>query len=259
MIDSSSSPRFRAVVVIPVYNHGETIGRMVTVVRQAGLRCLLIDDGSDASCAALLNQLALRHGPAVTLVRLRENQGKGAAVMTGLREATRQGYSHVLQIDADGQHDTADIGPFLASARRHPDALICGYPIFDSSVPLVRRLSRWLTHVWVWINTLSFDITDSMCGLRVYPLQSTFPLITECAIAERMAFDTEVAVRLHWRGVPVVNLPTRVTYPAGGVSHFRPVFDSAQISLLHAELFVGMLARSIGLVRRRLARKGARR
>ena len=240
------------VVVIPVYNHPVTIDRLVDAVRGHGLRCILVDDGSEAGCAAVLDALAAARREAVTLVRLPHNQGKGGAMMAGLREARRQGYAHALQIDADGQHDPADIPRFIALARAHPQAVICGCPVYDASVPKGRLYARYLTHVWVWINTLSLAIRDSMCGFRVYPLDSVVPLIDRVAIGRRMDFDCEVLVRLHWRGVAIVNVPTRVHYPQDGVSHFRAWLDNVLISRMHAVLFAGMLLRAPRLLWRQL-------
>jgi glycosyltransferase involved in cell wall biosynthesis len=247
---------FSPVAVIPVYNHPATIGDMVAAVRAHGLPCVLVDDGSEPGCAAVLDRLAAGEPGAVTLVRLARNQGKGGAMMAGLREALRRGHSHALQIDADGQHDTGDIPRFLATSRRHPRAVVCGCPLYDLSVPKGRLYGRYLTHVWVWINTLSFAIRDSMCGFRVYPLPAVVAVIDGHRLGRRMDFDTEVMVRLHWRGVGVVNLPTRVTYPRDGVSHFRALHDNALISRMHARLFFGMLLRAPVLLWRRLAGAG---
>jgi glycosyltransferase involved in cell wall biosynthesis len=235
---------FRAVVVIPVYNHPRTVGGMLDGVLAHGLHCILVDDGSEPECAGVLDTLARTHSHAVTLVRLSPNQGKGAAMAAGFREAARLGYSHAVQIDADGQHQCADIPLFLAQGRERPEAVICGCPVFDASVPRGRLYGRYATHVWVWINTLSLDIRDSMCGFRLYPLASVIRLFDSARIGRRMDFDSDVLVRLHWRGVPVVNQPVRVTYPRDGVSHFRLLRDNAQISRMHARLFVGMLLRS---------------
>jgi glycosyltransferase involved in cell wall biosynthesis len=240
--------------VIPVYNHPDTIGVMVQAVRAQGLRCVMVDDGSERRCAAVLDMLAAAHGDAVTLVRLPQNQGKGGAMMAGLREARRQGYSHALQIDADGQHDSADIPRFLALAQSHPDAVICGTPLYDASVPKGRLYGRYATHVWVWINTLSLQIRDSMCGFRVYPLAPVVDLIDSVSIGKRMDFDVELLVRLHWRGQPIVNVQTRVRYPLDGVSHFRVWLDNVLISRMHATLFVGMLWRSPLLLWRKVVR-----
>ena len=234
---------FDPVVVIPVYNHPRTIGRMVDGARAAGQRCILVDDGSAADCAAVLDALAARWPNDVTLLRLAPNQGKGAAMAAGLREAARRGYSHALQIDADGQHDCADIPVFLQQAREHPEAVVCGCPVYDDSVPRSRLLARYATHVWVWINTLSFDIRDSMCGFRVYPLARVAGLFDEVRVGQRMDFDSDIIVRLHWRGVAVLNQPTRVVYPQDGISHFRLWRDNLLISRMHARLFFGMLLR----------------
>lgn len=242
-----------AAVVVPVYNHPATIGNVVAQVRAHGLPCILVDDGSSAECAAVLDALVRTQPEHVALVRLPLNQGKGAAMVAGFREAARRGHSHVLQIDADGQHDARDIPRFIALADAHPQAVIAGCPIYDDSVPRSRLYGRYATHVSVWINTLSLDIRDSMCGFRLYPLLSLLPLLDAVHIGRRMDFDSDVIVRLHWRGVPVVNLPTRVTYPQDGISHFRMWHDNVLITAMHARLFLGMLWRAPLLLWRKVA------
>lgn len=244
---------FRPWVLIPVFDHEHAVGAMVRGVVATGERCLLVDDGSRETCARVLDALVQAHAPQVTLLRLPRNQGKGGAVLAGFREAARLGASHVLQIDADGQHDPRDIPRFLEHARRAPAKVVCGTPEYDASVPKGRLYGRYLTHVWVWINTLSFDIRDSMCGFRVYPLPPVLRLMDEETIGRRMDFDIEVIVRLFWRGVEVENLATRVTYPSDGVSHFDVWRDNVRISRMHARLFFGMLRRLPRLLRARLA------
>lgn len=251
---AGTATALRTWVLIPVYDHERAIGRVVQGVLAAGQDCLLVDDGSGPACAAALDALARAHAPQVRLLRLPCNRGKGAAVAAGCREAARLGATHVLQIDADGQHDPGDIPEFLRLARRHPDAVVCGIPRYDASVPRVRRYARYLTHVWAWINTLSMEIRDAMCGFRVYPLAPVLALLDREPPGSRMDFDVEILVRLHWRGVRIVNRPTRVTYPADGVSHFRLWRDNLLISRMHARLFFGMLRRSPRLLARRLRR-----
>ncbi len=243
--------RFDPVVVIPVYNHGASAQRVIAAVRAHGLPVIVVDDGSQPVDAALLGDAARQ--PGVHLVRLAENQGKGGAVMAGFRAAAERGHTHALQIDADGQHQTADIPDFIALSRANPDAVVCGTPVYDASVPKGRLYGRYVTHVWVWINTLSLDIRDSMCGFRLYPLSRvTELLLSRATIGRRMDFDTEILVRLHWRGVRVVNRPTRVVYPEGGLSHFKMGRDNLLISAMHARLFAGMLLRLPLLLWRKL-------
>lgn len=242
------------VALIPVFNHGDCVGAVVRALRQQGLPVILIDDGSNAPTAQTLAALAAETAD-VTLLRHPENRGKGAAVSTGLEYAARQlQASHAAQIDADGQHDLAAIPDFLNAAAARPEAVISGCPRYDKSVPRGRLYGRYLTHLWVWINTLSFDIADSMCGFRVYPLATVTPLLPALAHARRMDFDTEILVRLHWANVPIVNLPVAVHYPAGGLSHFHPWRDNLRISAMHARLFFGMLRRMPRLLRRRLGK-----
>ncbi|WP_050475905.1 glycosyltransferase family 2 protein [Herbaspirillum rhizosphaerae] len=240
-------------IVIPVYNHERAIPAVLEAVLQHGLHCVLVDDGSTSACAAVLDRLAADTPQQVTLLRHGVNRGKGDAVMTGLRYLAQQGYSHALQIDSDGQHDTADIPRFAVSCAAHPHAVINGCPIYDESVPKGRLYARYLTHVWVWINTLSFDIRDSMCGFRIYPLAAVTALTANQTIGSRMDFDTEILVRLHWKNVQVINLPTRVRYPSDGVSHFKVWLDNVLISRMHTVLFFGMLLRSPLLLARKFS------
>lgn len=237
---------YQLLVVIPVFDHEHAIGEMVRGVLATGHDCLLVDDGSGPACAQVLDELAAKYAPRVHLLRLPQNQGKGGAVMAGFRHAPKLGATHVLQIDADGQHDPADIPRFAAASRAQPDAVICGAPIYDESVPRARLYGRYFCHVWVWINTLSFAIRDSMCGFRVYPLPPTLRLMDEETIGLRMDFDIEIIVRLFWRGVPVQNLLTRVTYPSDGVSHFDVWRDNVRITRMHTRLFFGMVRRLPG-------------
>ena len=241
---------FRPCVLIPCYNHGAMIARVLSRLAPFGLPCLVVDDGSDAVTRQELERLAAEQ-PQMTLVRLAQNAGKGAAVIRGLEECARTGYTHAVQVDADRQHAIEDIPKLLALAERHPDALISGQPIYDDSIPRSRLYGRWITHVWVWIETLSLQLKDSMCGFRVYPVSPTLRLAAREPLGKRMDFDTEVMVRLYWQGNTSVFLPTRVTYPQDGLSHFDALKDNVRISLMHTRLFFGMLPRMPGLLFRR--------
>jgi hypothetical protein len=148
-----------------------------------------------------------------------------------------------VQLDADGQHDANDIPRFLEAARRSPQSLVLGTPVFDETAPAMRKFGRFLTTFWVSIETLSFDIADALCGFRCYPLVVATKLCDEVDLGPRMAFDPEIAVRLVWKGVPVVNLQTKIRYPPGGISHFRFVRDNLQIARMHVVLVFGMLCR----------------
>lgn len=237
-------------VVIPVYNHEHAIGSVVNALLAYDLHCILVDDGSSPGCAQVLDALVAAAPAQLSLCRHALNCGKGAAVMTGMQFAVKAGYTHALQIDADGQHSVADLPKFLKAAAFNPAAVICGYPIYDDSVPAIRLYARYLTHIWVWINTLSFAIKDSMCGFRLYPLAAVNSLAARTTIGQRMNFDTDILVRLYWDGLEVINQPTRVAYPVDGVSHFRVWLDNLLITRMHTTLFFGMLLRIPTLLRR---------
>ena len=241
----------RVCAIVPSHNHARAVGGIVKALRSTGLPVFIIDDGSDA---ATRSPLAAFDNPLddIRVVRLEPNQGKGGAVLHGFQLALAAGFTHALQIDADGQHDIAAVPSLLALARTHPDALVTGVPIYDRSVPIGRAIGRYVTHVWVWIETLSLRIRDSMCGLRVYPLA---PVAKLCAdgerIGRRMDFDTEIMVRLVWRGVRVIEQPVAVTYPVGNTSNFDLWRDNLSITAMHTRLFFGMIRRLPKILRHR--------
>lgn len=228
--------------VIPVYNHPHYIEALVEHLDQFQMPIILVNDGSDAACTALLHDIAAQHSW-VELVEHSHNQGKGQAVMTGLCHAHKLGFSHALQLDSDGQHDWQDVAKFLQISQQNPDAMVIGQPIFDESVPKKRLYGRYATHIWVWINSLSFEIKDSMCGFRVYPLDSTVQVLDSAKFQPRMGFDSEILVRLKWANVPFINVPTKVIYPENGISHFNLWRDNLGMSQAHLRLFGGMLVR----------------
>ncbi len=239
-------------MVIPHYRHERAVAGVIARIKAQNLPCYLVDDGSGAQSAPVLDALANAEGAWLHVLRLPDNRGKGAGVMAGCSAALADGYTHAIQMDADGQHWIEDIPRFLDAARRTPHAVIAGVALYDAHAPRARRYGRWLTHVWVWINTLSLAIRDSMCGFRVYPLAPALKAWGEMRHGRRMDFDTEILVRMHWSGCAVVNLPTRVSYPQDGVSHFALWRDNLRISGMHARLFFGMLWRAPRLLSRNL-------
>jgi glycosyltransferase involved in cell wall biosynthesis len=230
-------------IIVPVYNHQEAIRHVVARLKPYGLPCFVVNDGSAEPCAFVLREIAEREKHWITLLERPQNGGKGAAVMDGMKSAIRNGFSHALQVDADGQHCLEDIGRFLELSEQHPDKLILGKPRFDVSVPKSRLYGRQFTNLWIWINTLSFAIADGMCGFRCYPLAAVEQLLATTRLGRRMDFDIDIVVRLYWQGLDVINFETAVHYPMDGISHFNMLRDNLLISQKHAQLFFGMLRR----------------
>ena len=238
------SDRFRPCALIPTYDNPDTIGPVVSRIRDWLPDVIVVDDGSAERGRRAVEALASIAG--VWVHRREKNGGKGAAVKDGFRIARELNFTHALQVDADGQHRLEDIPRFLDMARSRPDALILGAPIFDGSAPRMRVLGRRLTCFWAIVETYGKRvIADPMCGFRVYPMDAA---IRSNAKGNAMDFDPEIAVRMVWDRIPVVNLPTRICYASreeGGVSHFRPFRDDALISWMHARLVTGAILRRI--------------
>lgn len=236
-------------LLIPIYNHGSTIGAVVESLAGYGLPCRIVNDGSDAETTAELRRLEAAHS-FVQVKHRDHNGGRGAALRTGYFWVHEQGFSHALQLDADGQHDARDVPRLLEAAHKDPGALVLGRPIFDASAPSIRLWGRKISQFWVWVETLSFAIEDPLCGFRVFPLEPTVRLLREHPLGDRMDLDPEIAVRLQWEGVPIRNVPTHVVYHEGGLSHFAAGYDSWLIAKAHVRLVGGMLRRAPSLIAR---------
>ncbi|MCK9523479.1 MAG: glycosyltransferase family 2 protein [Proteobacteria bacterium] len=236
-------------ILIPTYNDKDTLPSVVARLATFELPVLIVDDGSAADAAQVLDTLASAH-PFVTLLRRPVNGGKGMAVRDGIADLHARGATHALQIDADDQHCLDDIPRFVAAARSNPNALVLGTPVFGGDAPRGRVIGRNISRFWVALETLSRAIHDPLFGYRVYPVADTFALQQRVRIGARMDFDPEIAVRLYWRGLDVINIPSQVRYPEGGVSRFRMFRDNARISWMHTRLFIGMLFRLPRLVAR---------
>ena len=230
-------------LLVPHYDHVAQFRKLLPALIETGLPIVVVDDASPAGAAEDLVRLLDQCDGQITLVRHEQNQGKGGAVTTGLVTALEAGYTHALQIDADGQHDVACIESLRTLSAQHPDAIICGEPVFDESISKLRYYGRYLTHALVWLETLSTEIRDAMCGFRVYPVGPIVTLINRKAPGRRMAFDAELLVRANWAGIPIRFTPVEVRYPEGGASHFHYLRDNVIISWMHTRLIFGMLLR----------------
>ncbi|MDR2942680.1 MAG: glycosyltransferase family 2 protein [Treponema sp.] len=239
--------------LIPVYRHGKTACLLAEHLSAFGLPIIIVDDGNDADTRTLLAQYAEKT-PHITLVSLKKNSGKGGAVIAGLKKAADLGLTHVLQIDADGQHDAGKAAFFLEESAKHPDMIICGYPEFDSAAPKSRVTGRKISNFWAAVVTLSDELKDVLCGFRVYPVDVSLRAIRCLFFDKRMGFDAEIMVRLCWKKVFPLFYPIKVSYPQDGVSNFRMVRDNIRISWMFTRLCAGMLLRLPLLVIRNIKR-----
>lgn len=232
-------------VVIPSYNPGPQVAETVRAARAQWTPVWVVVDGSTDGSGALLQGMAAAD-PGLRVLALARNSGKGAAVLLALERAAAEGYSHVLTMDADGQHPAASIPEFMAASQRAPRAMVLGVPRFDASAPMLRVRGRRISNWWANLETLWEGIGDSLFGFRVYPVAPLLQVMRAQRWMRRFDFDPEAAVRLCWRGVPPLNLAAPVRYlgaAEGGVSHFDYWRDNALLSWMHFRLMLGFLAR----------------
>jgi glycosyltransferase involved in cell wall biosynthesis len=246
---TNTSPH-KTVVVIPVYDHEHAIGAVVQAVLRQGLPCILVD-GSSASCARVLQDIAAAHADRVTLLVHAVNQGKGGAVMTECATLPQPATATPCR-SMPTASTTATTSGALSPLRETPGAVINGKPIYDESVPKGRLYARYLTHV---------GMDHPVAGhQRLHVRIPSLSAGADGAADEQRPYRPPHGlryrdpVRLYWRGLQVRNLSTRVRYPTDGVSHFRVWLDNALISRMHARLFAGMLVRAPLLLARRLRR-----
>lgn len=230
-------------VILPSYNTGPRLREVVVEVLRHWQPVLVVLDGSTDGSGEAMRTLA-RQEPALSLLELPHNAGKGAAVLAGAAWAREQGFTHGLAMDADGQHPAASIGEFMAASQRQPEALVLGRPIFPANIPVERLHGRKLSVGLVRFELFGAGIDDPLFGFRVYPLQPLLDILGPRRGGRRYDFDTEAAVRLGWAGVRPVNLAAPVRYfsqAEGGVSHFHYVRDNLNLVWMHTRLITELL------------------
>ncbi len=230
------TPSATHLVLIPAYNPGPLLESTVAAALSNWSPVWVQVDGStDASHMGLT--AGRTEGLEVDVDP--RNCGKGAAVLKGAQRALKSGFTHVLVMDADGQHPAERIGDFMEASARNPNAVICGRPLFGSDAPLVRRLGRKLSVLMVSLETRGKGAEDPLFGFRVYPLEVLIKVLSGTGRGRRYDFDPEVAVRLAWAGVPALNQDAACRYikgEEGGVSHFRYVRDNLRMVAMHIRL-----------------------
>jgi len=234
----SDSTLVKYLVLLPSYNSGH---RLATTLRQT---CaiwrdvwVVIDgstDGSDLEAEALGLE-------GLRFLRLAENSGKGAAVLHALRLANEEGFTHALVMDADGQHPAEMILPFIEVSTKSPEAFVCGVPQFGPDAPAERVKGRRVGNFFSHLETLWCGAQDSLFGFRLYPIAPALRILASGRAGRRFDFDTVLAVRLTWAGLPCLNIPAAVSYPPtseGGVTHFRYLRDNLLLIRAHTLLLL---------------------
>lgn len=235
----------RCLVLLPSYNSGPLLVPTAEAALQYSADVWIVLDGSTDDSVGAIQQLA-RDRPALRVLSLEANQGKGGASLVAMKEAAAQGFTHILIMDADGQHPAEKIPEFAALSARYPEAMILGEPVFDADAPPERVNGRKVGNTFTHIETLWGGIHDSLFGFRLYPLAPAIRIMDSISTARRFDFDTELAVRLFWAGVQPINRPVPVRYPpreSGGVTHFKYLRDNLLLAGTHTRLCLLLLPR----------------
>ena len=230
-------------VLMPSYNTGPSLARTVESALAQWNPVWVVIDGSTDGSAAIVQATAARD-PRLRVIVREHNGGKGAAVMTGVTRALAEGFTHVLTMDADGQHPASHIQEFMAASHASPDALVLGRPVFGPEVPLERLHGRKLSVALARLEILGAGIDDPLFGFRVYPAAALHRALLSTRRARGFDFDPEVAVRMVWMGTPTLNLSAPCRYLArdeGGVSHFHYLRDNLKLIWLHTRLLTQLL------------------
>ncbi len=249
------TPSSSHIVLIPSYNPGEQLRATVIQACEQWNPVWVVVDGSTDNSLATLRELQQSY-PSLYVLALAENQGKGAAVLHGISEAQKRGYTHVLTMDSDGQHPAHLIPAMMVTSQNRPEAMVLGKPVFDASAPKLRVNGRKVSNFWAQLETLWAGIGDSLYGFRVYPIAPLQRIMQQQRWMRRFDFDPEAVVRLSWAGVPAINLDAPVTYynaSEGGVSHFKYLRDNTLLTWMHTRLMFGFAARLPALLWRKFS------
>ncbi len=230
----------RPVILIPVYNHPDTVEDVVRRLLSTGAAVLLVDDASDPPARQACERC---RAMGARLVRRAATGGRGASMLTGFKAARQAGFTHALVFDAGGRHDPDAVRQFLEVSRKHPNDLVCGYARTFRAYPRRERLARRLADAGACLAALSFAPRDVMCRLRVYPLAALSQLCACIGLGPRAEFELEALVRLMWLGLRLRMLPIEPRPPADGVSHYQPLRDTLRVAGMSAKLFLIMLTR----------------
>lgn len=226
--------KIRICVVIPAYNHGTTLRSVVQAVLGYHSSVIVVDDGSTDETLASLDDLP------VHVISLPRNMGKGMAIKLAAEEATNRGFTHIVTLDADWQHQPSDLPAFFNAIQMIPHAIIIGKRDFSvPNIPTSSKFGRKFSEFWMFVQT-GTRISDMQSGFRAYPLAVLNAI--HCS-SNRYAFEIEIIVRSAWAGFQIHEIDIEAYYPPKEerISHFRAIMDNFRISLLNTRLTIRAL------------------
>lgn len=214
--------------LIPAFNEGARVGRVVEGARRKGVPAVVVDDGSSDDTA----EAARRAG--ATVLRHEENRGKGEALKTGFTAAIEQGWGAVITMDGDGQHDPEEIPRFIDHAERRASDVVIGCRMGDvASMPFL----RW------WTNEMTSAVISRLAHTRIKDSQSGYRLIRTRVlrsldlVSEKYDLESEILVRAARQGFRISEVPVRTIYE-GSPSSINPGLDTLRFIRLALRLMI---------------------
>lgn len=221
-------------VIIPTYNNAKTIRKVIEDVRQYTDNIIVVDDGCTDGTDAMLSSMH------VTVISHKRNKGKGRALKTGFDNARKAGFDYAITMDADGQHSASDIPAFIQAAHKHPGSLIVGCRnLKEKNMPSANTFANKFSNFWFMLQT-GIRLPDTQTGIRLYPLAKMGSLWW---VTSRYEAELGMLVYAAWHNIRLVPIKAHVYYPPADerVTHFRPIYDFARISLLNVVLCIAAI------------------
>ncbi len=212
-----SEPRLDICAVIPCYNEGASIRRIVRAVRTHVAEVIVVDD-----CSSDQTHAEARAAGAV-VVRHGRNQGKGVALKTGFALAAERGFSAAITMDGDGQHDSTEIPLFLEAYDQSDCDIVLGNRMDDTrSMPRVRRATNRFTS-WAISRMVGVPIRDTQCGFRLISLQFWRDVrLNSC----RFDLESEILIKACRGGARLKEVRIRTIYFGTDNSKINPLVDT---------------------------------
>ncbi|NUM36304.1 MAG: glycosyltransferase family 2 protein [Candidatus Brocadiae bacterium] len=216
-------------LIIPTYNHGSIIRKVVLSALEYIPDILVVLDGPTDNTSEAIKDLPIKILPFL------ENRGKGMALKAGFQEAKKLGWDYAITMDSDGQHKAEDLPKFIKAIAEKPDAIVVGDRNMDlPGIPSSSKFGKKFTNFWLKVET-GVEVADGQSGFRAYPVEAINTIKTWFS---RYEFEVEILARSSWAGIPIVAIPVQVDYHPEGrrISHFRPFIDNFRTSILNTIL-----------------------
>ena len=229
MNKQSTQKSISPIIIIPVFNHAKTLRQVVKRALHQDVPVMVIDDGSTDGGAETITDLKVK------VITHAQNLGKGAAIMKGALEARKMGKTHIVTIDADGQHDPDEYLKFSQTMMEHPDDILVGKRNFQTAnVPRASIWGRSFSNFWFRLQT-GYRLGDVQSGFRVYPVVIFHQLKL---VEKRFSFEVEVLVKSSWAGIRIQDVDISVHYPPAKkrISHFNKIKDNLRLTHLNTKL-----------------------